>query len=91
MAELGTLSLFFALTLALYACVGSVIGVRRSLPELVTSARYSAYLTPLPVAIAVLALVGAFVSRDFDVKYVAEHSNGGHVSGVRMGGLLCGQ
>ena len=75
MAELGTLSLFFALILALYACVGSVFGVRRSLPELVTSARYSAYLTPLPVAIAVLALVGAFLSRDFDVKYVAEHSN----------------
>ena len=75
MAELGTLSLFFALILALYACVGSVFGVRRSLPELVTSARYSAYLTPLPVAISVLALVGAFLSRDFDVKYVAEHSN----------------
>ena len=75
MAELGTLSLFFALILAVFACVGSVVGVRRRLPELVTSARYSAYLTPLPVLISVLALVGAFVGRDFDVKYVAEHSN----------------
>ncbi len=75
MAELGTLSLFFALALALYACVGSIIGVQRNLPELVTSARYSAYLTPLPVIVSVMALVGAFLSRDFDIKYVAEHSN----------------
>jgi len=75
LAELGTLSLFFALALALYACAGSIIGVRRNLPELVTSARYSAYLTPLPVVLAVMALVGAFLSRDFDIKYVAEHSN----------------
>ena len=75
MAELGTLSLFFALMLSLYACAGSVIGVRKGLPELVTSARYSAYLTPLPVIVSVMALVGAFLSRDFDIKYVAEHSN----------------
>ena len=75
MAELGTLSLFFALALALYACAGSIIGVRKSLPELVASARYSAYLTPLPVIVAVMALVGAFLSRDFEIKYVAEHSN----------------
>ena len=75
MAELGTLSLFFALALSLYACAGSTIGVRRNLPELVTSARYSAYLIPLPVIVSVMALVGAFLSRDFDIKYVAEHSN----------------
>lgn len=75
MAELGTLSLFFALTLSLYACAGSIIGVRKGLPELVTSARYSAYLTPLPVIVSVMALIGAFLSRDFDIQYVAEHSN----------------
>ncbi|MEE9199266.1 MAG: cytochrome c-type biogenesis CcmF C-terminal domain-containing protein [Dehalococcoidia bacterium] len=75
MSELGTLSLVFALILAVYSVVGSVIGVRKGLPELGTSARYATYLTPLPVLIAILSLVGAFLSRDFQVEYVAENSN----------------
>ena len=75
MSELGTLSLLFALVLAVYSLVGSVIGVRKGLFELTTSARYAIYLIPLPLAIATLSLVSAFVSREFQIKYVAEHSN----------------
>ena len=75
MSELGTLSLLFALLLAAYSVVGSVIGVRKGLPELGTSARYATYLVPLPLLIATMSLVGAFLSRDFQVEYVAENSN----------------
>ncbi|MFQ5934151.1 MAG: heme lyase CcmF/NrfE family subunit, partial [Dehalococcoidia bacterium] len=75
MSELGTLSLLVALVLTLYSLVGSIAGVRKGLPELATSARYATYLIPLSMIIAVMSLVGAFVSRDFQVIYVAENSN----------------
>ena len=75
MSELGTLSLLFALVLAVYSGVGSALGARKGLLELTTSARYATYLIPLPLGIAVLALVGAFVSRDFQIEYVAKNSS----------------
>ena len=75
MSELGTLSLLIGLVLAVYAVAASVIGVRKGLPELAISARYATYLTPLILMISVMSLVGAFVSRDFQVRYVADNSS----------------
>lgn len=75
MSELGTLSLLFAMVLAMYSMVGSVMGVRKGLLELSASARYATYLIPIPVILAVMTLVGAFLSRDFQVRYVAENSS----------------
>lgn len=75
MSELGTLSLLIGLVLAVYAVAASIIGVRKNLPELLISARYATYLTPIILVISTLSLVGAFISRDFQVRYVAEHSN----------------
>ena len=75
MAQLGTITLLLGLTLAVYSAVGSVVGHRRGASELVVSARRAAYLT-IPVSIAsALALVAAFASNDFSIRYVFEHSS----------------
>ena len=75
MADLGSISLALALALAAYSAVGSVLGTLRRVPALVESARAANYLLVLVLAVSVASLVGAFLSNDFEVAYVAEHSN----------------
>jgi len=75
MADLGTMSLLLALALAVYAGVGSVAGVKLGSGDLVMSARRSAYMAGLALAVAVGALVYAFVTHDFSIEYVRGHSD----------------
>ena len=75
MADLGSITLSIALALAAFSAVGSVLGRVRNVPQLVESARYATYLLVLVLAISVASLVGAFLSNDFELKYVAEHSS----------------
>ena len=75
MADLGSISLSIALALAAYSVVGSVLGRVRGILPLVESARYASYVLVLVLAVSVASLVGAFLSNDFQVQYVAQHSN----------------
>ncbi len=75
MAELGSIALYIALALGAYSAVGSLLGRYKGAPELVQSARYAAYLTVLALAVATVTLVVAFVSRDFEIRYVFMHSS----------------
>ncbi len=72
---MGQISVLLGLALALYAAVGSSLAYVRNSPELAVSARRSAFMT-LPAALTASgALIGAFVSNDFSIKYVHDHSN----------------
>ena len=75
MGDLGSITLLIALALAAYSAVGSIIGKLRNVPPLVESARHASYLVVLVLAVSVASLVGAFLSNDFQLQYVAEHSN----------------
>ena len=75
MADLGAISLYVALALASYSAIGSVVGKQLNAPALVESAHRAAYLVVLALLVATLSLVGAFISRDFQVAYVAAHSD----------------
>ena len=75
MGDLGSITLFIALALAAYSTVGSVLGRARNIPNLVESARYAIYILVLVLAISVASLVGAFLSNDFQLQYVAAHSS----------------
>ena len=75
MGDLGSIALLVALALASYAAVGSFVGQWRRSPSLVESARYAAYLTVLALVVSTIGLVRAFVGHDFELKYVAQHSN----------------
>ncbi|MFH1560178.1 MAG: cytochrome c-type biogenesis CcmF C-terminal domain-containing protein [Chloroflexota bacterium] len=75
MADLGFVSLLLALALASYSVAGSLLGVWKKDPRLLQSARHATYLAPVALGIATASLVGAFVTHDFQVEYVALHSS----------------
>ena len=75
MAELGAISLWIALALAAYSTTGSVIGKLRLAPALVESAKTAMYVAALALLVSTLSLVIAFISRDFEIAYVAAHSD----------------
>ena len=75
MADLGAICLWIALALASYAAIGSGMGKLRVSAVLVESARSAAYLTVLVLLVATLSLVVSFINRDFEVAYVAQHSD----------------
>ncbi len=75
MADLGSISLYMALGLASFSLVGSILGKLRGIPALIESSRYATYVLVLVLAVSTLTLIGAFITRDFEVDYVARHSN----------------
>ena len=75
MADLGAISLWIALALAAYSTIGSVAGKLRLSPALVESAQSAMYAAGLALLVATLSLVIAFISHDFEIAYVAAHSD----------------
>ncbi|MBU2646805.1 heme lyase CcmF/NrfE family subunit [bacterium] len=73
--DIGYFSLLSALVLAVYAIVALSAGIRRNSYNLILSARYSAVIILVLVALAYLALTFAFFNDDFSVRFVAEHSS----------------
>jgi len=73
--DLGLIAMLISLALAGYAAIGSVLGRLRNNLALVDSARYATYLATLALIISTLSLVSAFLSRDFELRYVFEHSS----------------
>ncbi|PKB73496.1 MAG: hypothetical protein BZY75_01575 [SAR202 cluster bacterium Io17-Chloro-G7] len=74
MADLGAISLWIALALAAYAAIGSVVGKTRDSTVLLDSSRNAIYLLVLVLLVATLSLVVSFINHDFEVAYVAAHS-----------------
>ena len=75
MADLGTTSLIVALGLTLYSAVASFGGARLRNDTLVLSGQRAAYATVLALGTGTMALVAAFLSNDFSIRYVAQHSS----------------
>lgn len=74
-AELGQLALILALSLAIVQSVFPLLGATRGNAGWTALARPAAMGQFLFVAIAFGCLTQAFVSNDFSVLYVAQHSN----------------
>ena len=75
MADLGSISLAMAVALAAYSAIGSGLGRLRRIPELLESSRLAMYVVVLALAVSVISLVGAFLTNEFRIAYVAENSN----------------
>ena len=75
MSDLGAISLWIALALAAYSTVGSVAGKLRLSPALIESSQSAMYAAGLALLVATFTLVIAFISRDFEIAYVAAHSD----------------
>lgn len=75
MADLGTIVLLVALATSLYAILVSVLGATRRSVALTRSGRNAAWSVSILMAVAAATLIYAFLSHDFSVRYVAEHSS----------------
>ena len=75
MGDIGAISLWLALALTAYASIGSVAGKLRGTPALVESARSAVYVVVVVLLVAAGCLVVAFVTHDFEIAYVAGHSD----------------
>lgn len=73
--ELGHFSLIIALCLALTLGILPILGAARNNPVLMGVARPLAYGQFVFIALAFATLANAFLSNDFSVLYVAQHSN----------------
>ena len=75
MGDLGAISLWLALALAAYSAIGSVAGKLRGSSALVDSGQAAMYATVVVLFVSTLSLVVSFIARDFEIEYVARHSD----------------
>jgi cytochrome c-type biogenesis protein CcmF len=74
-AALGSISLVSAFVLAAYGLIASVIAIRTRLGEIVLSARNALLAMFGLVTLASLTLIAGFLSHNYELQYVAEHSS----------------
>ncbi len=74
MSDLGFVALMLALLLSVYGSIVSVLGARRSVPELVASGRNAIYAVGALVSLAALLLWWALVTDQFQLEYVVTHT-----------------
>jgi cytochrome c-type biogenesis protein CcmF len=75
MADFGALSVLIALVVSTYAGAASLVGARRNLPRLLESGRAAIYALAGVLGLASVAMIQAFVSGDYSIKYVAHYSD----------------
>lgn len=74
MSDLGCVALILALLVASYGVLVSLLGARRSRPELVASGRNAVYTVGALVLLATLLLWQALLSGQFQLEYVTTHT-----------------
>jgi cytochrome c-type biogenesis protein CcmF len=75
MSAFGTLTLLIALVVATYAGVASLIGARRGNRRLVESGRAGVYALAAVLGLSSVALLYAFLTHDYSIKYVHHYSD----------------
>ena len=75
MSAFGTLTLLIALVLATYAGVASLIGARRGNRRLIESGRAGVYALAAVLGLSSVALLYAFLTHDYSIKYVHHYSD----------------
>ena len=75
MPLIGQLALALALMVAVYSIGANLLGLRRSSPDLLLSARHALWAMCAMVTVAVLALWTGLLTSDFSLEYVASYSS----------------
>lgn len=75
MTDIGDFSLKMALLIAVYSALSPLIGVKMKRKEMIISAEQGVLYTFFLMNIAAAALIYAFLTRDFQVEYVANYSS----------------
>ncbi len=89
--DVGYVAFVLALVLSLYGIVVSVLGARRGLPELIASGRNATYVVGGLVLIAALTLWYALLTDQFQVEFIATHSERNLPTFYKISALWGGQ
>ncbi|MCP4296409.1 MAG: heme lyase CcmF/NrfE family subunit [Proteobacteria bacterium] len=73
--DIGYFSLLAAMVLSIYGMLTSFAGIKQNDWNLILSARYTMMAIAGMVFVAYLVLTYAFITDDFSVRFVAEHSS----------------
>jgi len=75
LAEVGSILVGLALAAALYASLATLLAIRRADRRWAKSGRNGVYVVAALLGLALLALLGAFLGDEFQIRYVALHSS----------------
>jgi cytochrome c-type biogenesis protein CcmF len=75
MADFGHIAIVAAFVVAAYAAIAAPLGVRLNAPDLRASAYNGVIGVAILMTVASLTLLTAFLTNDFSIRYVAEHSS----------------
>ncbi|MGN6809870.1 MAG: heme lyase CcmF/NrfE family subunit [Thermomicrobiales bacterium] len=75
MADIGQIAVFAAFLITILGVGAALFGWRKNAAEFVASARHAVFALAGLLFLASAVLVTAFLSHDFSLAYVAEHSN----------------
>jgi cytochrome c-type biogenesis protein CcmF len=90
-AEIGTVLVALALATAVYSAIATWVSIRRADGRWATSGRNAVYATAGLLALAVIVLLGLFLSNQFAVRYVALHSARALPTYLKVSALWAGQ
>ena len=74
-SDIGFISLILALGFAVFTIGAATLGASRGLPQFVASAKRSVLIVAFFLILSSAALVVSFLTHDFGVSYVAQHSS----------------
>jgi cytochrome c-type biogenesis protein CcmF len=88
---LGSFALILALVAAAYALIVGIVGIRSRNPLAIKSARHAGLVLLPLVSIAVGSLIYEFLTNNFSMAYVAEHSSRTLPAAYKVAALWAGQ
>jgi cytochrome c-type biogenesis protein CcmF len=74
-SDIGIISLILASGFAVFTMVVATLGATRELPQFIASAKRSVLTVAFFLILASAALIVSFLTHDFGLSYVAQHSN----------------
>jgi cytochrome c-type biogenesis protein CcmF len=84
MAAFGNITLLVSFVIATLAGVTSFVGIRRNSERLMRAGRAAVYLLATTLSMAIAAMVHAFTTSDFSIKYVQHYSEAGQPFGYKL-------
>ncbi|HET9400712.1 MAG TPA: heme lyase CcmF/NrfE family subunit [Candidatus Acidoferrales bacterium] len=87
----GSFALLLALLCAGYAIIGGIFAIRTRNPFLIKSARNAGFAVCILIFLAAASLIELFLSNNFSVAYVVEHSSRLQPTFLKIAALWSGQ
>ncbi|HDZ13091.1 MAG TPA: hypothetical protein ENH53_12865, partial [Bacteroidetes bacterium] len=73
MIELGSIGLKLSLVFSIYIIIASFTGIKNRMGQFLVSSHRAIYSSFLLISLAMIILTQALITKNYELKYVAEH------------------